>query len=105
MEITFHYVRWTRTIPLAWSDQVAKLGGATRKVLADVSSPVTFSPDGRRLAFVRSSPEEDALMLANSDGTGEQKLAVVKSPQQFNGAWFLVCGCKPAVRRGRRKER
>jgi len=65
--------------------QVPKLGGATRKVLVDVSSPVTFSPDGKRFAFVRSSRDESLLMLANSDGTGEQKLAGLRSRDSFSG--------------------
>jgi hypothetical protein len=65
--------------------QVPKLGGATKKILANVNSPVTFSPDGKQLAFVRSTSGEDTLMLANSDGTGEQKLATLKWPESFSG--------------------
>jgi serine/threonine protein kinase/Tol biopolymer transport system component len=65
--------------------QVPKLGGATKQIIADATTPVTFSPDGKRLAFVRSSPDEDVLMLTNPDGTGEQKLAMLKSPDSFSG--------------------
>lgn len=46
--------------------QVPVFGGTPRKVLAGVDSPITFSPDGRRFAFVRS-PEgqiESSLMVA-----------------------------------------
>ena len=48
------------------------LGGAARKLIEDIDTPVTFSPDGKRLAFVRGYPgqNESALMIANSDGTG-----------------------------------
>src|SRR4029077_5290395 len=60
--------------------QVPKLGGAPRKVLANVSSPVTFSRDAKRVAFRRSSADEDALILATSDGADEQKLAGLKWP-------------------------
>src|SRR5688500_17970729 len=34
--------------------QVPKLGGAPRKVMENVGSPVSFSPDGTRLAFART---------------------------------------------------
>jgi Tol biopolymer transport system component/tRNA A-37 threonylcarbamoyl transferase component Bud32 len=65
--------------------QVPVLGGASRKLVVDVDSPVTFSPDGQRLAFVRGYPnqEESALMVANVDGTGERRLATRKSPAYF----------------------
>ncbi|MEK6324041.1 MAG: protein kinase [Acidobacteriota bacterium] len=57
--------------------QVAVLGGAPVKVIEDIDSAPTFSPDGKRFAFVRGYPPqgEAALMIANVDGTGEQKLA------------------------------
>jgi len=80
-----YYVRLERNNPIASVYQVPKLGGATRKVLVDVNTPVTFSPDGKRFAFVRSSPDESLLMLANADGTGEEKLAGLKSPESFGG--------------------
>ena len=67
--------------------QVPALGGTPRKVLARVSSPITFSPDGKRFAFVRdgeSSGEGTALMVANVDGTGEQVLARHKG---ITGFW------------------
>lgn len=57
--------------------QVPVLGGVPRKVLVDIRTPITFSPDGKKFAFVRVSPneEEGFLMIANADGSGEQKLA------------------------------
>ena len=59
--------------------QVPVLGGASRKVIENVSSPVSFSPDGSRLAFTRYSVlGETALVVANADGTGESKVAVRK---------------------------
>src|SRR5436305_327430 len=53
---------------------------------------VTFSPDAKRLAFVRLDPStlESRLMLANIDGTGEQQLATYQRPGEFVGdgpAW------------------
>jgi hypothetical protein len=57
---------------------VPVLGGASRKLLEDVDTPVDFSPDNKRIAFGRYYPaeRESALMIANADGTGEKKLAV-----------------------------
>ena len=49
-------------------------GGTQRKLLVNVHSPITLSPDGNRLAFVRrypASPKGDALVVANVDGGGE----------------------------------
>ncbi len=57
--------------------EVPALGGVPRKILVDIRTPITFSPDGKKFAFVRVSPneEEGVLMIANADGSGEQKLA------------------------------
>ncbi len=71
--------------------QVAALGGASRKLpLSDVSSPVSFSPDGRRMVFTRrtSAPSEMELIVANADGTNAQRLATRKAPESLNApAW------------------
>ena len=58
--------------------QVPVLGSASRKVIENVASPVSLSPDGARLAFVRGSPTQTALVVANVDGTGEREVAVRK---------------------------
>ena len=52
--------------------------------MAGVTSPVTLSPDGKQLAFVRPSPSESNLFVANSDGTGERKIASRKLPAYFS---------------------
>src|SRR5438876_25195 len=64
--------------------QVSALGGASRKVIENVASPVTLSPDGMRLAFVRGSATQTALVVANADGTGERPVAVRKLPNPFS---------------------
>jgi eukaryotic-like serine/threonine-protein kinase len=67
--------------------QVPVLGGASRKVIEGVTSPVSLSPDGTRLAFMRASQlqGETALIVANADGTGERQIAMRKVPAQFSG--------------------
>lgn len=61
------------------------VGGTPRKLISDVDSAVTFSPDGKRLAFIRNSNQrvEAALMVADSDGTNERTLAVRKRESGF----------------------
>jgi serine/threonine protein kinase/Tol biopolymer transport system component len=62
--------------------QAPSLGGNPRKLLVNISSPVTFSPDGKQLAFIRAYKNEDesALMIANADGTDEKELVTRKFP-------------------------
>ncbi|HET8781706.1 MAG TPA: protein kinase, partial [Pyrinomonadaceae bacterium] len=61
------------------------LGGTPAKVLDRVFSPVGFSKDGARFAFVRRNQDDMSLMVANSDGSGEPKtIAVAKAPNGFS---------------------
>lgn len=66
--------------------QASTIGGPPRRILSDIGSPVTFSPDGKRIAFIRNdevTTAEDQLIVANADGTGEQKLAARKGETWF----------------------
>ena len=68
--------------------KIPVLGGTERKLIADVDSEVSFSPDGTHVVFVRDSPTESALMTANEEGGGEKKLASEKNPNGFDHpAW------------------
>jgi eukaryotic-like serine/threonine-protein kinase len=71
--------------------KIPALGGTAKKLIFDVDSKVTLSPDGKGLAFVRDSDtrNESALMVANEDGSGERQLAVRKLPDGFESivAW------------------
>jgi serine/threonine protein kinase/Tol biopolymer transport system component len=57
--------------------RVSKLGGGQRRILDNVNTAVTFSPDGSRMAFVRSnkSSEPADLVVAQADGTAARVLA------------------------------
>jgi Crp-like helix-turn-helix domain len=70
--------------------QVPVLGGASRKVIENVSSPASLSKDGTPLAFIRAnlSRGETALVVANADGTGERQVAVRK--QSLRGRLALA---------------
>jgi len=65
--------------------EIPVLGGASRKLLVDIDSPVTISPDGKQFAFVRGylSQQETALVVANVDGTAERKLTTRKAPAEL----------------------
>jgi Tol biopolymer transport system component/DNA-binding winged helix-turn-helix (wHTH) protein len=61
--------------------QVPTLGGAVRKILAGNSSPVSFSPDQRRVAYMRRQPPEAlTLYVADADGSNERKVAERQFP-------------------------
>ena len=52
------------------------LGGTPRLLVRDVDSPITFSPDGKRFAYLREhhdTPNFD-LFLVNSDGSPDRAL-------------------------------
>ena len=55
--------------------QVPTLGGTPDKLIEDVDSPVTLSPDDKQLAFIRFSPGTASVVIANANGSGERVLA------------------------------
>jgi serine/threonine protein kinase/Tol biopolymer transport system component len=65
---------------------VPALGGSAIKLKDRVDSPVGISPDGTHIAFVRTDAEhaEEALVIANKDGTGERRLASRTFPEHFS---------------------
>jgi eukaryotic-like serine/threonine-protein kinase len=66
--------------------QAPVLGGNPRKILTWVDSAITFSPDGKRFAFIRTTDEqkESFLISVDIDGSGERQLAVRKKPEIFS---------------------
>src|SRR5687767_7478806 len=66
--------------------QMPALGGAQKKLVADVDGAITYSPDGKLIAFIRgNAPEmgESGVIIANADGTNERILAKRKRPETF----------------------
>jgi len=65
--------------------RVPALGGTPARILDRVYSPVGFSRDGSQFAFVRRNQNDMALMVANTDGSGEPRtIAVAKQPNGFS---------------------
>ncbi len=63
--------------------QMPVLGGTARKILEGVNSAVTFSPDGKRFAFVRGGEGEQKLILANADDSGEEQTLAIRNHPDF----------------------
>lgn len=81
-----YYVNQPKGEMLGKLYQVPVLGGTVREVMSDVDSPVTFSPNGLYVAFVRNFPaqREVSLVMAKLDGTEERKLLTRKRPESLS---------------------
>jgi Tol biopolymer transport system component len=72
--------------------QMPVLGGVARKIVENVTSRAVLSADDKRIAFIRGgfSANENSLVVANSDDSGERVIATRKSPENFRSvgiAW------------------
>ncbi len=69
--------------------KVPAFGGEREKITVDVDSRVTFSPDGKRLAFIRHNPNVggDTIFVENADGSGTESFLQTKDVgvDQFTG--------------------
>ncbi|MFN2500929.1 MAG: winged helix-turn-helix domain-containing protein [Pyrinomonadaceae bacterium] len=66
--------------------RIPKVGGSPVRLLDGVDSPVAFSPDGKRLAFIREDRKENETLLltaAADGGTDLQEVARRKFPDYF----------------------
>ena len=65
--------------------QIPVLGGTPRRLLDPADTGVSFSPDGRRMAyaFFDLPSAEGRLMIANEDGSDTKTLAVRKVPGTY----------------------
>ena len=78
--------------------RVAVLGGVQEpQAVEDLDTAPTFSPDGRRLAFVRGTLKGNQLRIVNTDGTGEKMLAT--GGVQWNPSWSPDGGAIAWVRK------
>jgi Tol biopolymer transport system component/DNA-binding winged helix-turn-helix (wHTH) protein len=70
-----YFLRTERAGPVHALYRMPALGGIPTRLIADIDSIISFSPDGSRMAFVRNSAEESALFIASADGSNQRKLA------------------------------
>jgi serine/threonine protein kinase len=94
-----YFVRSDKSNP-NWSYlwQMPALGGAPRQLVRDIDSPIAFSPDGRRFAFIRGLPDkgEARVVVAGVDGSGERILASLPAVL-WSGPDWSADGKKVAV--------
>lgn len=64
--------------------QVSTLGGAARKLLSGIDTPIALSPDGSNLAFVRKDNGGTVLITAKADGSSERELAIPPPKSEFS---------------------
>lgn len=82
--------------------KIPTLGGTAIKILAGAGHAVSFSRDGREIAFQRYDVKttESAVFVANADGTNERKIVSVSGHEWFSNrapAWSpdgksIACG-------------
>ena len=60
-----------------------RLGQNQQKLITKVDSQISFSPDGRKLAFVRSNNKTDALLIADAETGAERTVDVRKYPETY----------------------
>ena len=81
--------------------KMASLGGTPQPLLDDIDSPISFSPDGSQITFVRQSSAEfnSKLMVAAADGTGQHALSTLSGLSGFstNGPAWSPDGARIAV--------
>jgi serine/threonine protein kinase len=99
-----NYLYFTRSEPgsheLNFLYRSPVLGGTPQKLVTDIDSNVTFSPDGRQFAFFRFNnpePGKGRLILQSTDG-GEEKIlyngpagAVMQDPAWSPDGKTIVC--------------
>ena len=76
-----YYVQYSKEEPNGALYKVPTLGGSPQKILSKIQSPISFSPDGKRFAYVREfSPQglTSQLMVANLDGSDAHPLSTGK---------------------------
>jgi Tol biopolymer transport system component len=83
------YVYYTQTsadYSLNTLYQVPTFGGPSKKIITDVDSAPTFSPDGKRLAFLRHVSErgDDVIFVANLDGSNIQPLVSRRDATKYD---------------------
>jgi len=80
-----HYILWDKNNPNGSLFLVPVLGGNAKKVLENIRSSISFSPDGKRFVFVRIlDSSTTALFIANTDGTNERQLAALSGSDRFS---------------------
>ncbi len=71
--------------------QVSVFGGAVRKLVGGLNTPISLSRDGTQLAFVRRKADGTVLITSKADGTEERELARAPVGSEF-GTYLINNG-------------
>jgi Tol biopolymer transport system component len=63
--------------------QMTTLGRNQRKIITGVDSQISFSPDGKSIAFIRISEADNSIVIADEQGGNERILRTRKYPEVF----------------------
>ena len=64
-----YYVVYEQNAGVGNAYQIPVLGGTPRKIIEDVDTPITFSPDGKRFAWIRNYPRSGETTLLTATRT------------------------------------
>ncbi len=83
-----YYSLFTQSAQGALHRTSIRRGEVSKKLIDNVDTPVSFSLDGQRIAFIRRKQSEPPeLIIANADGSSEQKLISDKRLTLGGLAW------------------
>jgi serine/threonine protein kinase len=63
--------------------QITTLGRNQRKLITGVDSQISFSPDGKSIAFIRVVEADNSIIIADEEGGNERILKTRKYPQVY----------------------
>ena len=63
--------------------QITTLGRNRRKIITGIDSQITFSPDGKQIAFIRISEKDYSIVIADEQEGGERILRTRKFPEVY----------------------
>jgi serine/threonine protein kinase/Tol biopolymer transport system component len=96
---TVYFVEKSLAAPNGAIFQISPLGGTPRPIVTDgADASPAFSPDGRRMAFMRAQwpdPTRSTMFVANADGSHRRALATVEAPESFVPIFFAGASWSP----------
>src|SRR5262249_43131531 len=94
-----YYTTPTKEHPNRTIFRVPSTGGREEVIAYDAISPITFSPDQQRIAFVRFHPPESSIVLTNSDGSGNEQILSSRNKTAAYEGWCSDLSWSPDGKR------
>ena len=98
---SIYYAVKSQSLPTGDLFQIATLGGTPRRLLSDIDSSITFSPDRSQIAFYRVDlgNGDSSIVVANADGSGARAFATRHPPTFFAPGFFVSPAWSPDGKR------